>query len=78
MIFVWAIVVFVGLLVGLSTLLTIAERVLLDYGICQMDINAGERTAEVEGGQTLLSALIGEEICIRIWACKAGCFKTYS
>ena len=45
MVFLWAILVFVGLLVGLSTLLTIAERVLLDYGICEMDINAGERTA---------------------------------
>ncbi len=64
MVFLWAILVFVGLLVGLSTLLTIAERVLLDYGICEMDINAGERTAEVEGGQTLLEALIGEEIYI--------------
>ena len=64
MVFVWAIVVFVGLLVGLSTLLTIAEKLLLDYGICEMDINAGERTAEVEGGQTLLNALIGEEIYI--------------
>lgn len=64
MVFIWAIVVFVGLLVGLSTLLTIAERVLLDYGICELDINAGGRTAEVEGGQTLLTALVGEEIYI--------------
>lgn len=63
-VYLWAICVFVGLLVGLSTLLTVAERLLLNYGICEIDINAGERTAEVEGGQTLLSALIGEEIYI--------------
>jgi len=62
---VWdAVWVFAGLLVGLSILLTIAERVLLNYGICELDINAGGRTAEVEGGQTLLTALIGEEIYI--------------
>lgn len=60
----YAICVFVGLLAGLSILLTLAERLLLDYGICALDINAGERDAEVEGGQTLLSALIGEEIYI--------------
>jgi len=63
-VFLWAILVFVGLLVGLSTLLTIAERVLLDYGICELDINTGQRTAQVEGGQTLLNALISQQIYI--------------
>jgi len=57
-------VVFVAVLVGLAALLTVAERLLINYGICLIDINAGERTQEVEGGQTLLSALIGEEIFI--------------
>lgn len=64
MVYVLSILVFVGVLVGLSALLTVAERLLIDYGICRIDINAGERTLEVEGGQTLLSALIGEEIFI--------------
>jgi len=64
MIFFSAILVFVVLLVGLSVLLTIAEKLLINYGICEIDINAGERVLEVEGGQTLLSALIAEEIYI--------------
>lgn len=64
MIYIWSILVFVGILVGLTVLLTVAERLLVNYGICQIDINAGERDADVDGGQTLLSALIGEEIFI--------------
>lgn len=64
MIYVWSILVFVGVLVGLAALLTVAERLLINYGICQIDINAGGRLAEVDGGQTLLSALIEEEIFI--------------
>jgi Na+-transporting NADH:ubiquinone oxidoreductase subunit F len=64
MIYVWAILVFAGLLVGLAALLTIAERVLINYGICTIDINAGERAIEVEGGQTLLSGLMESEIFI--------------
>ena len=64
MVYLWAIMVFVGVLVGLSVLLIVAERLLINYGVCQIDINAGERGAEVDGGQTLLSALMGEEIFI--------------
>ena len=64
MVYVWSILIFVFLLAGLSLLLTIAERLLLDYGICQIDINAGEKAFEVEGGQTLLSALIDAEVYI--------------
>ena len=64
MIYVWSILAFSGLLVGLAVLLTVAERFLVNYGICQIDINAGERVLEVDGGQTLLSALYGEEIFI--------------
>ncbi len=64
MIYLWAILVFVAVLVGLSALLMVAERVLINYGICQIDVNASERTLEVDGGQTLLSALMGEEIFI--------------
>ncbi|MBN1766567.1 MAG: 2Fe-2S iron-sulfur cluster binding domain-containing protein [Sedimentisphaerales bacterium] len=62
--FTYAILVFVGVLAGLSTLLTIAEKLLIDYGVCEIDINAGERILQVEGGQTLLSALIENEIYI--------------
>lgn len=56
--------VFSGLLVGLAVVLTVAERLLIDYGICKVDINAGERLLEVDGGQTLLSALYGEKVFI--------------
>jgi len=61
---IWGIVVFTGVLVGLAVALTVAERFLVTYGICKIDINAGERDLEVEGGQTLLSALNSEEIWI--------------
>ena len=42
----------------------VAERLLVDYGICKIDINAGEEPLEVQGGQTLLSALYANEIFI--------------
>ncbi len=52
------------LFVGLAGVLLVAEKVLVDYGICEVDINSGERVIEVDGGQSLLSALFGEEIFI--------------
>ena len=64
MTFLWAIVVFTGLLVVLTVVLIVAERVLVDYGICKIDINASEKELEVDGGQTLLEALNGAEIWI--------------
>jgi Na+-transporting NADH:ubiquinone oxidoreductase subunit F len=64
MIYILATVAFAGLLVTLSALLTVAERVLINYGICKLDINAGEKPLEVEGGQTLLSTLYANEIFI--------------
>ena len=57
-----AICVLGGLFTGLAGGLVVAERFLVNYGICQIDINAGERPLEVEGGQTLLSALYEEEV----------------
>lgn len=64
MIYLSAISVFAGLLVALAISLTIAERFLINYGICKVDINAGEHPVEVEGGQTLLSSLYGNQIFI--------------
>ncbi len=55
---------FVGIMVGLAGLLILAERALVRYGACKIDINGGERTLEVEGGQTLLSALNDQQIFI--------------
>ncbi len=64
MIYVWAILVFGGLLVGLAALLTVAEKLLVNYGECEIDINAGGSTLEVEGGQSLLSALTESKVFI--------------
>ena len=55
---------FSGLLVGLAIVLTVAERVLINYGVCKIDINAGSRVFEREGGGTLLSALYESKIFI--------------
>jgi Na+-transporting NADH:ubiquinone oxidoreductase subunit F len=62
--FVLSVLVLGGLFVALAGALVIAERVLVNYGICQVDINAGGRTLEVEGGQSLLSALYGGKVFI--------------
>jgi Na+-transporting NADH:ubiquinone oxidoreductase subunit F len=64
MIYVVAIGVFTLLLVALAAMLTVAERLLVNYGICQVDINRGEKTLEVDGGQTLLSALYTNKVFI--------------
>ncbi len=64
MIFLLPILVFAGILVALAVALTVAERLLVNYGICKIDINVGDRVLEVEGGQTLLSALIESKIFI--------------
>ncbi|HUS45899.1 MAG TPA: FAD-binding oxidoreductase [Phycisphaerae bacterium] len=64
MIYLASILVFGGLLVALAAFLVVAERFLLDYGVCQVSINTGERVLEIEGGQTLLEALNGREIYV--------------
>ena len=53
-----------GLTTVLAALLVVAEKVLVHYGVCTLDVNAGARTLEVDGGQPLLSALRGEDIFI--------------
>ncbi len=64
MIYLVSILVFVAVLVVLAAFLVLAERFLLDYGVCPISINAGEEVLEVEGGQTLLEALNSSEIYI--------------
>jgi len=64
MVYVWSVVCFAGLTMALATVLMVAARLLVNYGICKLDINAGEEPLEVEGGQTLLSALYANEIFI--------------
>jgi Na+-transporting NADH:ubiquinone oxidoreductase subunit F len=64
MIYLSAALVFGGLVAVLALGLIVAERFLVNYGVCKLDINAGETPLEVEGGQTLLSALYANQIFI--------------
>jgi Na+-transporting NADH:ubiquinone oxidoreductase subunit F len=64
MLYLSAALVFGGLAAVLAFGLIIAERFLVNYGVCKLDINAGETPLEVDGGQTLLSALYSNEIFI--------------
>jgi len=64
MIYLLSIASFAGLVVLLSAGLMIAERFLVNYGVCKLDINAGEKPLEVDGGMTLLNSLYSNEIFI--------------
>lgn len=64
MIYLWSVLSFAGLAMALAALLMVAERLLINYGICKLDINAGEKPLEVNGGQTVLAALYANEIFI--------------
>ncbi|MBW8015408.1 MAG: 2Fe-2S iron-sulfur cluster binding domain-containing protein [Planctomycetes bacterium] len=47
----------------LALLLVLSEKFIANYGICTVDINA-EKQIEVQGGQSLLSCLVEEDIFI--------------
>ncbi|MBN2272095.1 MAG: 2Fe-2S iron-sulfur cluster binding domain-containing protein, partial [Sedimentisphaerales bacterium] len=64
MIYLLSVLSFSGLAVALAAMLMVAERFLINYGICKLDINAGEKPLEVAGGQTLLSSLYANDIFI--------------
>jgi Na+-transporting NADH:ubiquinone oxidoreductase subunit F len=64
MVYLWSVFSFTSLTVALAALLMVAERLLINYGICRLDINAGEKPLEVNGGQTLLAALYSNDIFI--------------
>jgi len=64
MVYLLSVLSFSGLTVSLAAMLITAERFLISYGVCRVDINAGEKVMEVAGGQTLLSALYTNEIFI--------------
>ena len=64
MVYLWSVLSFGGLTTALAALLMVAERYLVSYGVCKLDINAGEEPLEVEGGRTLLSTLYENEIFI--------------
>jgi Na+-transporting NADH:ubiquinone oxidoreductase subunit F len=52
-----------AILVGISVVLSIAQRVLVDYGECRISIN-GKTSLKVKGGETLLSYFIANKIFI--------------
>lgn len=58
----------VGFLSGsgaiLAALLILAERKILNYGVCNIDINNGDKKLEVQGGSSLLSLLAENGIFI--------------
>ena len=64
MVYLWSVLSFAGLAIALAALLMVAERLLINYGICKLDINAGEKPLDVNGGQTLLAALYSNDIFI--------------
>ena len=49
---------------GLAMLLVIAERFISNYGSCEIDINDGEKKFSVQGGNSLLSELVKENVFI--------------
>jgi len=53
-----------GLCAVLAALLLVAERYLVNYGPCTIDINEGARRFEVTGGRSLLASLIEEGVFI--------------
>jgi NADH-quinone oxidoreductase subunit E len=53
-----------ALLGGLAMLLLIAEKLLVNYGTCAIDVNDGEQSVSVEGGGTLLAAMLDNGIHI--------------
>jgi Na+-transporting NADH:ubiquinone oxidoreductase subunit F len=56
-------IVMAAILVGISAMLSIARRLLVDYGVCKIVIN-GKKTFKVTGGETLLSYFIENKIFI--------------
>lgn len=63
-----SIAIAVGFLSGcglfLAVALILAEKKILNYGPCNVDINQGEKKITVEGGNSLLSVLADQEIFI--------------
>jgi NADH:ubiquinone oxidoreductase subunit E/ferredoxin len=53
-----------GVLVLLCVALIVAEKLLVNYGVCKIVVDGGEQTFDVDGGQSLLSALLDNKINI--------------
>ena len=53
-----------GICSALAALLVLAERYLVHYGPCTIDVNDGARRLDVQGGKTLLASLMEQGIFI--------------
>jgi len=47
---------------SLAAVLLLAERYLVKYGTCSLNVNSGDRLIEVKGGKSVLESLKGEGI----------------
>jgi Na+-transporting NADH:ubiquinone oxidoreductase subunit F len=59
-----AIAVLAGLGTGLAIILVVSDYYFANYGECTIDVNNGDRTYTVQGGQTLLSALAENKLFV--------------
>ncbi|MBN1919254.1 MAG: NADH:ubiquinone reductase (Na(+)-transporting) subunit F [Verrucomicrobia bacterium] len=59
-----AVLVLCGLGSGLAVLLVVSEYFFANYGECTINVNNGDRTYTVQGGQTLLSALAENKLFV--------------
>jgi Na+-transporting NADH:ubiquinone oxidoreductase subunit F len=59
-----AVAVLCGLGTGLAIILVVSDYFFASYGECKLDVNNGERTYTVDGGQTLLSALAENKLFV--------------
>ena len=62
----------------LAGLLLLAEKKILNYGTCHIDINAGRKVLDVDGGASLLSSLAQKDIFIPSAAAAAAPAPTAS
>jgi len=53
-----------GIFVGLSVVLLVAQRFLVNYGTCVINVNGGENVIEQPGGNTLLATLLDAGVFI--------------
>ena len=64
MIYFYSILVFTIVIFVLTAVLIVAEKVLVNYGVCKININDGTKELEVDGGQSVLSAFYSNKIFI--------------
>lgn len=64
MLYLYSIIAFTAIIIILSLILILAEKWLVNYGRCKININSSTKEMEVDGGQSLLSALYSQKVFI--------------